>query len=139
MRSLGATSKAETSRAFVVESPGSEEGDVGARLDEPVGKQLHDGLDSAVAIGGDGEPDGAEERDVHYFSSTTMVPFLTSTDQTRPTARIPSSRVPSSQSGARGVEVARTPAVGSGRRPRSSVRQRTGAPAAHACGLAAVG
>ena len=80
---------------------GGEEGDVDSRVDEAVGQELDDRLDSAVAIGGNGEPDRAEERDAHYVSSTSMVPFLTSTDHTRPTARTPSSRVPSSQFGAR--------------------------------------
>ena len=140
MCSLGAASKAETSRAFVVESPDAKSVTSAPAVDEAVGEQLHDGLDSAVAIGRDGEPDGAEERDAHYVSFTTMVPFLTSTDQTRPSGADPfEPRSLEPVREPRRGSVTRTPSVGSGRSPSSSVRQSTGAPAAHAWGRAAVG
>ena len=64
----------------------------------------------------------------------------TSTVHDSPKARTPSSRVPASQSGGGdGASLTSRREAGSGRSPSSSVRQRTGAPAAHACGRAAVG
>ena len=65
MRSLGAVSKAETSRRVAGRVARGEERHVDAGVDEPVGEKVDDGLDPAVAIGGNGEPDGAEERDAH--------------------------------------------------------------------------
>ena len=120
-------------RGFARRVARGEERYVDSCVHESVGEELDDGLDAAVAIGRYGEPDGTEDRYAHYRSFTAIFPFLTSTVQTRPSALTPSRRVPSSHSGAAsGVELTRAPVIGSGRSPRSRVRQSTGAPAAHA-------
>src|SRR5436190_12519935 len=69
---------------------GGEERHVDARLDQTIREKLHDCLDPAVSSGRHREPHRTEHSHVHQEGFTAMVPFLTSTDQTRPTARIPS-------------------------------------------------
>ena len=119
---------------------GREERHVVARVGEPVREERDDPLDPAVAARRHREPGRREDGDSHR-ASTSTVPRTRRTSQARSKARTPESRMysPAQEGISGGANVSRSWRRRFGWRPSSTWTSRTGAPAAHACGRAAVG
>src|SRR5207342_156979 len=118
---------------------GGEERDVVPGVGEAVGEERDDPLDPAVPHRRDREPDRAQDRDPHACSIMTSPPS-SCTSQALSNARTPVRRTfPAHEGMSPGATLSSTWRRLSGTRPRRSWRSRTGAPAAHAWGRAAVG